>query len=86
MMARRIRFLARRRVGKGVWVLPLTKASFELFEEKARCRPDRGHDSQLSHNEIMKAAGAEFYADWRDSDRARAAKTLESGPRESESV
>ena len=64
--------------GKGVWILPTTKANFERFEDIARSRPDLGHDTH-SHCEIMRLAGAEFFADWRDSDRARAAK--EAGPR-----
>jgi hypothetical protein len=64
--------------GKGVWILPATKANFERFEDIARSRPDLGHDTH-SHCEIMKLAGAEFFADWRDSDRARAVK--EADPR-----
>ncbi|KAI9741591.1 MAG: hypothetical protein M1818_004398 [Claussenomyces sp. TS43310] len=59
--------------GKGVWVLPTTKANFERFEGIARSRSDLGHDAH-SHREIMRLAGAEFFADWRDSDRARAVK------------
>jgi len=62
--------------GKGVWILPTTKTNFERFEEIARSRPDLGHDNH-SHCEIMKLAGAEFFADWRDSDRARALKEAE---------
>lgn len=62
--------------GKGVWVLPSTKANFESFEYIARPRPDLGHDTH-SHCEIMRLAGAEFFADWRDSDRARAVKEAE---------
>lgn len=57
--------------GKSVWVLPTTKANFERFEEIARSRPDLGHDNR-AHCEIMRLAGALFFADWRDSDRARA--------------
>jgi hypothetical protein len=64
--------------GKGVWILPLTKANFERFEDIARSRPDLGHNN-YSHCEIMRLAGAEFFADWRDSDRAREAE--EQGPR-----
>lgn len=62
--------------GKGVWILPATKANFERFEEIARSRPDLGHDTR-SHCEIMRLAGAEFFADWRDSDRARVVKEAE---------
>ncbi|KAI0398672.1 hypothetical protein F4802DRAFT_194248 [Xylaria palmicola] len=57
--------------GKGVWVLPANKANFKLFEDIARSQPD------LSHCEIMELARAEFFADWRDSDRARAVKEAE---------
>jgi hypothetical protein len=64
--------------GKGVWILPTTKANFERFEDIAKSRPDLGHDTH-SHCEIMRLAGAEFFADWRDSDRARAVK--EAAPR-----
>lgn len=63
--------------GKGVWVLPTTKANFERFEEIARSRPDLGHYNR-AHCEIMRLAGAQFFADWRDSDRARAVKEEES--------
>lgn len=62
--------------GKGVWILPATKANFERFEDIARSRPDLGHDMH-SHCEIMRLTGAEFFADWRDSDRARAVKQAE---------
>ncbi|KAE9378605.1 hypothetical protein N431DRAFT_553041 [Stipitochalara longipes BDJ] len=60
--------------GKSVWILPTTKANFERFEDIARSRPDLGHDAH-SHNEIMRLAGAEFFADWRDSDRVREVKS-----------
>jgi hypothetical protein len=63
--------------GKGVWVLPTTKANFERFEEIARLRTDLGHDTR-AHCEIMRLAGAQYFADWRDSDRARAVKEEES--------
>jgi hypothetical protein len=63
--------------GNGVWILPKTKVNFERFEEIARSRPDLGHDIQ-SHIEIMRLAGAEFFADWRNSDKARAVKETES--------
>jgi len=62
--------------GKGVWILPTTKTNFERFEDIARSRPDLGHDTH-SHCELMRLAGAEFFADWRDSDRARAVKEAE---------
>lgn len=71
--------------GKGVWVLPSTKANFERFEEIARSRPDLGHDI-VSHCEIMRLAGAEFFADWRDSDRARLAKEAEPRAMEEDNV
>lgn len=64
--------------GQGVWILPATKANFERFEDIARSRPDLGHDMH-SHCEIMRLAGAEFFADWRDSDRARALQKAEPG-------
>ncbi|KAI1347104.1 hypothetical protein F5Y01DRAFT_296087 [Xylaria sp. FL0043] len=54
--------------GEGVWVLAASRANFERFEEIARSRPD------LGQCELMELAGAEFFADWRDSDRARAMK------------
>lgn len=54
--------------GKGVWVLPSSKANFERFEDVARSQPG------LGQCELLKLAGAEFFADWRDSDRARAAR------------
>jgi hypothetical protein len=54
--------------GKGVWVLPASQANFKRFEGVAGSRPG------LGQCEIMELAGAEFFADWRDSDRARAAK------------
>ena len=59
--------------GKGVWILPMSKANSDRFDHIARSRPDLGHDGD-SHRELMRLAGAEFFADWRDSDRARAAK------------
>jgi hypothetical protein len=71
--------------GKGVWILPATKANFERFEEIARLRPDLGHSTH-SHCEIMRLAGAEFFADWRDSDRARAVKEADSRATEEDSV
>ncbi|KAK3938312.1 hypothetical protein QBC46DRAFT_451274 [Diplogelasinospora grovesii] len=54
--------------GKGVWVLPSSKANFQRFEDVARSHPG------LGQCEILRLAGAEFFADWRDSDRARAVK------------
>jgi hypothetical protein len=54
--------------GKGVWVLPATKANFKRFEDIAASRPG------LGQCEIMESADTEYFADWRDSDRARAAK------------
>lgn len=69
--------------GKGVWTLPTTKANFERFENITRSRPYLGHDTR-SHCDIMRLAGAQFFADWRDSDRARAAK--EAGQRAVEEV
>lgn len=60
--------------GKGVWVLPMSKTNFHRFEEIAKTFPNMGHDSMEAHCEIMRLAGAEFFADWRDSDRARGAK------------
>jgi len=59
--------------GKGVWVLPASKANVERFEDIARSQPDLGHGMQ-AHCELLKLAGAEFFADWRDSDRVREAK------------
>ena len=56
--------------GKGVWVLPANQANFKRFEDIAESRP------RLGQCEIMELAGAEFFADWRDSDRARAAKEV----------
>lgn len=57
--------------GKGVWVLPASKANFDRFEDIARSRPG------LGQCEIMELAGATFFADWRDSERARATKEVE---------
>jgi len=54
--------------GKSVWVLAANQANFKRFEDIAGSRP------HLGQCEIMELAGAEFFADWRDSDRARAAK------------
>lgn len=54
--------------GKGVWVLPSNQANFRRFEDIAREQP------RLGQCEIMELAGADFFADWRDSDRARAVK------------
>ncbi|KAK1760959.1 hypothetical protein QBC47DRAFT_368698 [Echria macrotheca] len=56
--------------GKGVWVLPVSKANFDRFEDVARTHPG------LGQCEILKLAGADFFADWRDSDRATAVKNL----------
>ncbi|KAI1313130.1 hypothetical protein F5Y03DRAFT_338127 [Xylaria venustula] len=57
--------------GKGVWVLHANQANFKRFEDIAKSRPG------LGQCEIMELAGAEFFADWRDSDRARAIKRTE---------
>ena len=57
--------------GKGVWVLPANQANFKCFEDIAASRP------RLGQCEIMELAGAEFFADWRDSDRARVVKERE---------
>jgi hypothetical protein len=65
--------------GKGVWVLPASKENFERFEEIAKLKPNMGHDSNEVHCEIMKEAGAEFFKDWRDSDRARGVKEMREG-------
>lgn len=54
--------------GKGVWVLPANRANFKRFEDIAKSRP------LLGQCEIIELAGGEFFADWRDSDRARAMK------------
>lgn len=54
--------------GKGVWVLPANQANFKRFEDIAASRPGIGQCG------IMELAGAEFFADWKDSDRVRAAK------------
>ena len=54
--------------GKGVWVLPSSNANFQRFEDVARSHPG------LEQCEILRLAGADFFADWRDSDRARVAK------------
>jgi hypothetical protein len=64
---------------KGVWVLPASKENFERFEEIAKLKPNMGHDSNEVHCEIMKEAGAEFFKDWRDSDRARGVKEMREG-------
>lgn len=64
--------------GQGVWILTKAEGHCERFEEIPRTRPDLGHDSH-SHNEIMRLAGAEFFADWRDSYRARLVKEDQSG-------
>lgn len=65
--------------GKSVWVLPATKANFERFEDIAKSRPDLGHDVR-SHCEIMMLAGAQFFTNWRDSDRARAVMAMRAEP------
>ncbi|KAI0964995.1 hypothetical protein F4678DRAFT_454329 [Xylaria arbuscula] len=57
--------------GKGVWVLHANQANVKRFEDIAKSRPS------LSHCGIMELAGADFFADWRDSDRARAIKAAE---------
>lgn len=57
--------------GKGVWVLPASKANFDRFEDVARSQPGLGQCA------LMELAGATFFADWRDSDRARAVKEAE---------
>jgi hypothetical protein len=54
--------------GKGVWCLPGSKANLDRLEDLWRMHPG------LGQCEIMRLAGAEFFADWRDSDRARAVK------------
>ncbi|KAI1272347.1 hypothetical protein F5Y07DRAFT_380205 [Xylaria sp. FL0933] len=59
--------------GEGVWVLDATKTNYKRFEEIARSRPG------LGQCELMELAGAEFLADWRGSDRARAMKEGEQG-------
>lgn len=71
--------------GNGVWILPATRANFERFEDIARSRPDLGHDMH-AHCEIMRLAGAEFFVDWRDSDRARAVKEVEPSAMEEENA
>lgn len=55
--------------GNGVWVLPASKPNLDWFGEVAKSHPD------LGQCELMRLAGAEFFADWKDSDRARAAKS-----------
>lgn len=68
--------------GKGVWILPMTKVNSDRFEEIARTFSNLGHDDLHAHNEIMKLAGAEFFADWRDSAEARAVKEIQACVRE----
>ncbi|KAI1327594.1 hypothetical protein F5Y16DRAFT_188388 [Xylariaceae sp. FL0255] len=41
--------------GKGVWVLPLTKANFDRFEDIARLQP------RLGQCELLELAGAAFF-------------------------
>jgi hypothetical protein len=57
--------------GKGVWILPASKANFGHFEDIAKTNPG------LGQCELLRLAGAKFFADWRLSDRARAAKEAE---------
>ncbi|OIW23941.1 hypothetical protein CONLIGDRAFT_686157 [Coniochaeta ligniaria NRRL 30616] len=54
--------------GKGVWCLPGSKANLDRLEDLWRMHPG------LGQCEIMRLARAEFFADWRDSDRARSVK------------
>lgn len=58
--------------GKGVWVLSLSEVNSQRFEDIAKLHP------RLGQGELLRLAGADFFADWRDSDRARLAK--EQGP------
>jgi len=53
--------------GEVVWVLPASKAKFDRFADVARSTPG------LGQCKLRRLAGTEFFAGWRESDRAREA-------------